>query len=94
MLDPDSHYIGIKNVRMVPFDSEVYYFLNQNNSTQEIYETIRKSSQVWHFLAVITRLRDALPPILTDEIMNQICENVKLVIAGAYDGEGYIFWKQ
>jgi hypothetical protein len=93
MLDPESPYVEIKNVRMIPFHSEVYYFLNKMNSPEEIYETIRKSGQVWHFLAVLTHLKDPVSSILTDNTMDQICENAAFVIAGAYDGEGYLFWK-
>ena len=93
MLDPQSPYVEIKNVRMIPFGSEVYYFLNQNNSVGEIYETLRKSSQVWHFLSVLTHL-PVVPNVLTDTAIDQICENIKYIIAGAYDGEAYIYWKK
>ena len=94
VLDPESPYAQIKNVKMIPFNSEVHFSLNKENSVEEIYETIRKSSQVWHFLAVLTRLKDTVLSILTDEIINQICENVEFVIASAYDGEAYIFWER
>lgn len=94
MLDPQSPYVHLENVKMIPFNSEVYYFLNKNNSVYEICQTIRRSNQVWHFLAVLTRMKDAIPPILTDLIIDQICENIRFVIAGAYDGEGYVFWRQ
>ena len=30
MLDPQSPYVDLENVKMIPFDSEVYYFLNKN----------------------------------------------------------------
>lgn len=92
MLDPQSLYVHLEHVKMTPFGSEVYYFLNKDNSVNEIYQTIRKSSQVWHFLAVLTQLKEAVPSILTDLTIGRICENVRFVIASAYDGEGYIFW--
>lgn len=92
MLDPQSPYVHLENVKMTPFGSEVYYFLNKDNSVNEIYQTLRKSNQVWHFLAVLTQLKDAIPSGLTDLTIDQICKNVRFVIAGAYDGEGYIFW--
>lgn len=94
MLEPESPYARIESVRMVPFNSEVYYFLNGENSNKEIYETIRKSGQVWHFLAVLTHLEDSIPVTLTGEVIDKICEGAEFVIAGAYDGEGYIFWKK
>ena len=92
-LDPESQFAKIENVKMLPFHSEVYYFLNDANSIEEIYKTIRKCGQVWHFLAVLTRLKPSIGSTLTEKVMDQICENVTYVIAGAYDGEGYVFWK-
>lgn len=92
MFDPESPHTPIKNVKMVPYKNEVYYFLDKKNSIEEIYKTIRKSKEVWHSLFILTRIN--IPIILNEEIMNQICENVKYVIASAYDGEGYIFWER
>jgi hypothetical protein len=94
MLDPKSPYVELENVRMFPFDSDVYYFLNKKNSINEIYKTLRRSSQVWHFLAVLTQIQDEISIVLTDSIIDHICTNVKSIIAGAYDGEGYIFWQR
>lgn len=93
MLDPQSPYVHLEHVKMIPFGSEVYYFLNKDNSVNEIYQTIRKSSQVWHFLAVLIQLKEVVPSVLTNLTIDRICENVRFVIAGAYDGEGYIFWR-
>ena len=94
MLNPDSAYVNFQNVKMIPFNCDVYYFLNRSNSIKEIHETIRKSNQVWHFLAVLTRLKNDLFSCLTDTIIHQICENLEFVIVGSYDGEGYIFWEK
>ena len=93
MLDPQSPFANVENVKMVPFDSDVYFFLNQENSLNEIYKALRYSKQVWHFLAVLTQLKGNLPSVLTDSTIDQICKNAKFVIAGAYDGEAYIFWE-
>lgn len=92
MLEPKSPHTYIKNVKMVPYGKEVYYFLDKNNSIEEIYTTVRKSSEVWHSLFVLTRIN--IPLVFDDEAMNRICENTKFVIAGAYDGESYIFWEK
>jgi hypothetical protein len=94
ILEPNSPYVGIENVKMIPFHSDVYYFLNKNNSVHDIYKTIRKSSQVWHFLAVLTELKKGIPSLVTDGVIQEICENTRMIVAGAYDGEGYIFWEK
>lgn len=92
MLEPENPHAYIKNVKMVPYGKEVYYFLDKNNSIEEIYKTVRKSSEVWHSLFVLTRIN--IPLFFDDEIMKEICENTKFIVAGAYDGEGYIFWEK
>lgn len=94
MLEPEDFHANIKNVKMIPYEKEVYYFLDNKNSTKEIYETIRKSGEVWHSLAVLTEIENTLPASLNNDVLNQICKNIKFVIAGAYDGEGYVFWKK
>lgn len=86
--------LDIKNVTMIPFQEEVYYLLNNTNSTEEIEETIRTSEQVWHFLAVLTELDRKPSNHLTNEDFDRICDQIKLVVVGAYDGEGYIFWEK
>ena len=84
----------LKNVKLSFIDSDVYYLLDNKNSDNEIYRAIRKSSLVWHFLAVLTRREKPIPPVLTKLIIDEICENLQFVIGSAYDGEGYIFWKK
>ncbi|MFZ0564653.1 MAG: hypothetical protein WAM28_00425 [Chlamydiales bacterium] len=54
MLEPGNPHAHIKNVKMEPYEKEVYYFLDKNNSIEEIYRTIRKSREVWHSLFVLT----------------------------------------
>ena len=92
MQEPNSPYASIENVKMIPYNNEVYYFLDKKNSMEEIYVTIRKSSEVWHTLFVLTQIDKVLA--LDSEILDSICDNAKFVITGAYDGEGYIFWER
>jgi len=53
MLESESPHVIIKNVEMIPYEKEVYFFLSKKNSIDEICNTIRKSSQVWHFLCFL-----------------------------------------
>jgi hypothetical protein len=94
VLDVNSSYAVIENVKMVPCFSDVYFILDKSNSVQEVLKTIQKSNQVWHFLTVLTRLCNPLPRELTEKIIDRICDNIEFVVAGAYDGEGYIFWEK
>ena len=94
MLEPEDPHINIKNVKMTPYANDVYYFLNRNNSIDEIYKTIRKSSEIWHSLFVLTQIENFMSIILDDETLDRICDNAKFVITGAYDGEGHVFWEK
>lgn len=84
----------IPHVNMVPYNQEVYYFLNQNNSLSEIDEVIGQSSCLWHFMAIITNINNTTAILLKDEDLDEICDHAQLVIVGAYDGEAYIFWEK
>lgn len=94
MLTPGSPFVDIKNVRSIYFESDVHYILDKMNSIQEIYETIRKSTEVWHFLAVLANINDFTDAFLTKEMMFYICEQAEFVITVAYDEEGYVFWEK
>lgn len=94
LLEPTSPFIEVKNVKTTSLGTDVYYFLNKKNSEDEIYKTIRKSSLVWHFLAVLTHIKRSIPLVLTSSIIDEICKDVQFVLTNAYDGEGYIFWKK
>lgn len=93
LLEFDNQSVEVNNVKITPYEKEVYYLLDSGNTENEIYETIRKSGHVWHSLSVLTVVGNK-PLYLTDADLNRICDNTKFVIAGAYDGEGYIFWKK
>ncbi len=70
-----------------------HYFLNRNNSVEEVLLTILTGDYMWHSLVVLTQLEGEIPSVLTDSIIDEICDNVKFVLTGAYDAEGYVFWQ-
>lgn len=103
----DDPNINIKNVKLISYNKEIYYFLNKKNSIEEINETVKTTVEFWHFLSVLTTSETKiLTPLdnqeldkkpsypLTNKDFDKICDHIKFVIAGAYDGEGYIFWEK
>lgn len=94
MLESNSLHTSIKNVKIVSFNNEVYYFLNRSNTIEEINKTIRKSNDIWRFLSVMTAIDFPLQNTLEIEHLNHICDNPDYIVTGAYDGEGYIFWEK
>lgn len=93
-MEPDSPHVAIENVKMVPFHKEVYYLLNEKNSEEDVYITIRGSNIIWHFLMVLMELDQPISSTLNQADFDRICEKTKFVIIGAYDGEGYVFWEK
>lgn len=94
MQEPTKSSANIDNVKMVPYENEIYYLLNAKNSEREIWKGIR-SGLVWHTLIILTSLKNAGEIILLDDLtLNAICDNAQYVLAGAYDGDSYIFWQK
>ena len=88
--DPNA---AINNIKMIPYEKQVYHFLNKNNNVEEINKVLRICNPLWYSLAVISVIDFSLPSVLEDNHIDQICENVKYIFTTAYDGEGYLFWK-
>jgi hypothetical protein len=84
------------DLNLMFYQEDVYFLLNKNNiSLERICKCLKMSCAIWHSLCVITSADFAnIERLLTLEKIQEICLNVELVIVGAYDGEGYIFWEK
>lgn len=87
-------YVKIENVDIIPLKKEIYYYLDKNNSLEEIYKTIRKSTQVWHSLIVLSKIIDKKLENLNFKNLLKIIKHTKFLITSAYDGEAHIFWEK
>lgn len=79
------------------YGDEVYYHLDNKQATiPKITECLRASNAIWHSLCVMTTstLNDLINKKLSDKKLTEICHNTKIIIVGAYDGEGYLFWEK
>ncbi len=76
------------------YEDEVYFVLRKHHSLQDIYKSIRMCSLSWRFFAVLTNCKKKTMLCLSDSDFQEICDNLRFVIAGAYDGEGYVFWEK
>lgn len=93
MLDSTNSLAKIDEVQEIAYGAELYYILKKNNSTEQAYNTIRRSHFSWHFFSVLTILKNQTD-VFNFEDLNFLCNKAKFVISGAYDGEGYIFWEK
>lgn len=75
-------------------EKEVYSFLDRNNSIEEILSSIRTLTRSWYFLGLLTSLPFETQKNISEEVLDIMCDNAKFVLAGAYDGEGFIFWQR
>jgi hypothetical protein len=94
ILELSDIHANIKGVKMIPYEKEVYFYLDEKNSIDQIYKTIRRSSQSWHFFSILTELENKKMQSMNAYDLDRICDNSKFIIVGAYDGEGYIFWEK
>lgn len=79
------------------YRSEIYYLIDEPHFSKEIVlECLRMSNVIWHSLCIITTvdLDKVIGQELTPHIIQEICLNTQLIMIGAYDGEGYIFWER
>lgn len=77
--------------------NEVYYLLEKSTISKElIIRCLRASNSFWHSLCVFTKtdFTDVVDKKLSLEKIKDICLNTDLIMLGAYDAEGYIFWEK
>lgn len=73
-----------------------YYVTENETATEEnIKMFLRFSTAFWHSLAVISKatFANVKDCKLTSENFKEICHTAELILIGAYDAEGYIFWE-
>lgn len=76
------------------YEDELYYLLQKERATREIIEKcLEKSNAFWHSLCLLTKSRQE-SQTFTLQIINDLCHHAQIVMIGAYDGEGYIFWEK
>lgn len=80
--------------------NQMYYFLtNVNASPSMIYEAMREVDAIWHQLFIVTEVESEFinqfkpGQEITADVLQKFVSNIRLLVLGAYDGEGYFFWE-
>ncbi len=78
------------------YQDETYFILNkiklELNSISKCLET---ANSIWHSLCILSNTDCSMfKEDLSIEEIDNLCTNSKLIIVGAYDGEGYVFWER
>lgn len=91
-----------KDLRVLPFQEDVYYLLKQQDDREKIDKTLRYAKS-YLVLGVLVHLskdkgllldEDSLRKELTLDELKVLAEETEKIIVGAYDGEGYLIWRR
>jgi len=90
------YYTTFSDCNPLFYEKQVYFLINQQNlSSEVISKCLRASTSFWHSLSVFTTANlKTVSKTISLEKINEICLKTELVIVGAYDGEGYVFWEK
>lgn len=78
------------------YDNEVYFLIQKENASNDlILKCLKASTSFWHSLGIFSNadFTDIFKTINLEKI-NEVCLKTELVMVGAYDGEGYVFWEK
>jgi len=79
------------------YHQEVYYLVTHENlKKNNISKCLHNSNALWHSLCVVSKAnyKSLKDQKITLNQIHEISTHAELVIVGAYDGEGYIFWEK
>ncbi|MBS0584972.1 MAG: hypothetical protein JSR76_01560 [Verrucomicrobia bacterium] len=77
------------------YGEEVYYIISSGSISKALLDTcLYASNGAWHSLCVLSAVPKTEDRSLTSEEINEIAKKAELLILGAYDAEGFIFWRR
>jgi hypothetical protein len=79
------------------YEKEVYYLIENKTLSQELIEKgLMVSNTFWHSLCILTEvsLKNLKNKCLSLEKIREVCEKTKMIMVGAYDREGFVFWEE
>lgn len=96
---PTDPWLLSSGTRLLTYDDEVFHCLGSvdANEPERILNTINVATS-WRFVAALTRLPKGTFAESTRELNSEeiriLAHETKIIIVGAYDGEGYLVWQQ
>lgn len=97
--DADSPCVRSSDIMFFTFKKEVYYFLKVGSDNSLVNRTVRKSYNHWLFTVVMTSFFSEHGVLNNRGNLNikklfDLGRCATMIIAGAYDGDGYIVWSK
>lgn len=75
-------------------NDQLFYLVNYKSSSPEFLEKcIKRAHANWYSLAILSEYSPQKKELDFEEI-KEFCQQLKMIILGAYDSEGYIFWEK
>ena len=90
----DKYKMDLFDSCSITYQDEIYYLLRDNFTEESIQCCLQASNAIWHSLCVISKITIDIKKELSKEDINKIALESKMIILGAYDGEGYLFWEK
>jgi hypothetical protein len=89
-------WIATADTRLALAGHEVYHFIaGPEATTEEILRTLR-SAMDWRLVGILTSIKRPLAQKIeeiTESEMAELAANAFHIVAGAYDGEGFVIWE-
>lgn len=86
-----------QNKLIYEYKNKLYYLINKNNLNHDfIVKVLHNSNAIWHSLCVLSEVVffENQSHELSQEMLQTISKTARILMVGAYDGEGYIFWEK
>lgn len=92
---PKDPHLGVDGALMAIYKDEIHYVLQNTIPPDDVVkECIDSSNCVWHYLSILSMDVPMIKSEMTIYDFENIYKNAFYIIIGAYDREGYLFWKR
>jgi hypothetical protein len=94
---PTDPHVELFHSHGLIYNEEIYYLITpKNNVLETVLKCIEESNAIWHSLCILTEanFNEMKDKKLSLEKLDEICLKAQIIVVGAYDGEGYIFWER
>lgn len=90
-------HLNLFNRIGLSYENEIYYLIDKRNLDRKlILDCIKEIDLAWHSVVILSEinLEETSTKKITEKQISEICKQISCIIIGAYDGEGYVFWKR
>lgn len=93
---PKDPHIDLYHKIGLSFRNEIFYLVTQENLTKELVVATLKKCSHWQFVSSLFDMNgiEFKNKKISKNDFLKICSNTRLIIIGAYDGEGYLIWEK